>query len=277
MRACVSALVLVAVVCVGSSCRSTPEVHQESVIESTDELKGRESESHGTTVGEAESETEPNAEPEGLVDTFSHVRVDQARGIVEFDAWVPIDCHDPRTPDVWLEQIVCIADTMEHESLVVSLAKPSEVHAAMLLIGLEPGQPGSYRWDGQRVVGVPPEGNGVGLQFIHVDEAGNEIVSDPLEWAVDVTGKRTLADHMRDRQAFVFSGSRFVAYNGPRVYDADFSGTLIGLATFGGETIALSEVISHEAMYEEPVWLANANVVPKYGTEIRVRVTKLVK
>ncbi len=205
-------------------------------------------------------------------DVFAHVRVDRERGVVEFDGFVPIDCHDPRTPYVWLEQMVCILDTKEHESLVVSLAKPSEIHAAMLLIGLEAGRPGSYRWDGERIVPIAPEGDGVEVVFVH-EEEGREVVSNPTDWVVDTSLERTLSKQVGDRPAFVFSGSRFVSYNGPEVYDADFSGTLIGLATFGGETIAFCEVISHEAMYQEPEWLANCERVPEYGTGVRVRIS----
>ncbi len=276
MKTCV-ALLCVSTLLFGVSCRSTPEKQEETRIEPQGETALVEPKDNREIVAETETTTDEPVESLGIVQMFSHVRVDQTLGIVEFDGWVPIDCHDPRTPDVWLEQVVCITDTLEHESLVVSLAKPSEVHAAMLLVGLEPGKPGSYRWDGQCVVGVSPEGDAVGVTFVHEDDEGNEVVSDPLSWVVDVTGTRSLGDGLQDRPAFVFGGSRFVAYNGPEVYDADMSGTLIGLATFGGETIAFTEVISHEAMYQEPEWLANAKRVPEYGTKVRVRLVKLEK
>ena len=45
----------------------------------------------------------------------------------------------------WLEQVACMVGTREHESLVVVEAKPSEVHAALLLLGLEPGTPKAGR------------------------------------------------------------------------------------------------------------------------------------
>ncbi len=244
---------------VGVSCRSSPET-----VKAGD----------GQAVA-AKIALQDDAPDGGFAEVFSYVRVDRARGIVEFDGWVPIDCHDPRTPDVWLEQIVCTPDTREHESLVVSRAKPSEVHAAMLLIGLEAGTPGSYRWDGERVVAVAPEGDAVIVEFLYEDDEGHEVRANPTDWVIDAGLERTLSDHVGDAAAFVFAGSRFVAYNGPEVYDADLAGTLIGLATFGGETIAFGEVISHEAMYQEPQWLANAKLVPAYGTPVRVQIRAL--
>lgn len=36
----------------------------------------------------------------------------------------------------WLEQIACAPGSREHESLVVVRAKPSQIHAAMLLVVL---------------------------------------------------------------------------------------------------------------------------------------------
>ena len=240
----------------GVSCRSSPET---------------------VMVGDGQapagdSVPQDDAPDGGFAEVFAYVRVDRALGIVEFDGWVPIDCHDPRTPDVWLELIVCTPDTREHESLVVSKAKPSDVHAAMLLVGLEAGTPGSYRWDGERVVAVAPEGDAVLVEFVYEDDQGREVHANPTDWVVDAGLERTLSDHVGKKIAFVFAGSRFVAYNGPEVYDADLAGTLIGLATFGGETIAFGEVISHEAVYQEPEWLANAKRVPAYGTKVRVRI-----
>lgn len=216
--------------------------------------------------------------PRAFERVFPHVRIDRDAGVVEFDGVIALDFHDPRTPDTWLEQIVCLPDTKEHESLVVSLARASEVHAALLLAGLAPGHPGSWRLEGQRLVPNEPEGESLRIEFVHQDPHGREIVSDACEWAIDSARRTTLLQHMEARfpedAPFVFAGSRFVSYNGPEVYDADLSGTLIGLATFGGETIALREVISHESAVQPPEWLAHNERIPPIGTRVRVRVVR---
>ena len=80
---------------------------------------------------------------------------------VEFDGTVPIDCHDPRTPRVYLEVAVCTPDTKEHEALVVTRVKPSDVHAALLAAGLEAGEPGTWTWENKKLVAHPPKGGPV--------------------------------------------------------------------------------------------------------------------
>ena len=55
-------------------------------------------------------------------------------------------------------------------------------------------------------------------------------------------------------------------------YEAQGAGTLIGLTTFGTETIAWREVISPEASIQEPEWIADKAVVPAMGTPVTVRI-----
>src|SRR6478672_11514465 len=43
-----------------------------------------------------------------------------------------------------LEFFCCVNGTNEHESVLRSKVKPSHLHLAMLMIGLEPGKPASY-------------------------------------------------------------------------------------------------------------------------------------
>lgn len=218
----------------------------------------------------------PSASRPAFEEVFPHVRIDRALALVEFDAVVALNFHDPETPDTFLEQIVCLPDTKEHESLVVSRARASEIHAALLLAGLTPGHPGSWRLEDQRLVPIEPTGTPLHIEFVHRDANGQEVSSDPLAWAIDATRGRTLRSHMESRfpgqPAFVFAGSRFVSYNGPEVYDADLAGTVVGLTTFGGETIALREVISHESAIQPPEWLAHNERIPPADTPVRVRV-----
>ena len=43
----------------------------------------------------------------------------------------------------WLEQAVCTPETRTHESIFAILAEPSELHAALLVAGGLPGEPGA--------------------------------------------------------------------------------------------------------------------------------------
>jgi hypothetical protein len=217
----------------------------------------------GTTDGQRDAA--------GFVEVFPFVRVDRSRGMVEFDGVVPIDCHDPHTPIVYLEVVACTPDTKEHEALVLTRARASHVHAALLLAGFVPGSPGSWRWDGRQVEGVPPEGDPVEVRFVLRDAAGGEAAVSPADWVVSAPSGRRLAEA---GGTWVFAGSRFVEIGGQIHYDADGSGALIGLATFGGEVVAWSEVFSPESAVQEPEWIADPGRVPRAGTAVIVRLSR---
>jgi len=214
----------------------------------------------------------------GLVEVFPHVRIDRAAGVVEFDAYVPMVIDDPEQA-VFLETIVCTRNSKEHETLVATDARPSNIHASLLLLGVEPGEPGSWKLgeDGA-VVHVAPRGPAVSIEFVWTDAQGVERRDDPVSWIVsDATGER-----LPDRD-WVFAGSRVVEWTPPgkdepvEVYDADYSGTLVGLATFGTETLAWPAVLSHDSTVEEPVWIVDAGKAPAVDTAVVVRLRVAAK
>lgn len=199
-----------------------------------------------------------------LVEVFPHVRIDRGARIVEFDASVPIDCHQPSTPNVYLELVCCTPDTREHEVLAVTAAKPSHIHAALLMLGLEPGAPASWTKgpDGGPLA-HDPTGPRVGVEIL-LDGKPHQL----SEWIVNAITREPWPTG-----DFVFAGSVFVKRQGEERYDADWSGTLIGLTTFGTEVLAWPKVISPEAGVDEPVWIANTATVPAVNTPIVVRLT----
>lgn len=203
-----------------------------------------------------------------LIEVFPGVRVDRPRQVVEVDGIVPIDAHDPRTPLVFLELVACSPDTREHESLVMVPARPSEVHAALLLAGFQPGTTGAWRWNGQSIERTAPTGDAIDVRIAYVDAAGRWIEADAADWVVGASTGRSLRE-LGGR--WVFAGSRWVPIGEGEMYDADGTGTLIGLATFGSETIAFDQVISPEASLEEPEWIADARRVPPAGTRVILR------
>ena len=198
---------------------------------------------------------------------FPSITVDVAKRVIEIDGIVPVDCHDEETPDVFLEVVACTPGTKEHEALVLTKAKPSQVHAALLSIGLEPGKPGRWAYDGTAVTRHEPEGPEVTVEIVYENEAGETIVTDVREWIVDI---ETLE---RFEASWVFAGSRMVTYREREFYDADGTGLVVGLTTFGSEVVACSEVISHEADVTEPSWIANRELVPAYKTAVKLRLT----
>ncbi|MFO0874751.1 MAG: YdjY domain-containing protein [Phycisphaerales bacterium] len=90
------------------------------------------------------------APPRTLIDLAPGVRVDRRRGVVEVYAVVCIETG-------LLEQIACAPQTREHEALVSVRARPRDVHAGLLLLGLAPGRPGWWKLEGDRLMEQAPD------------------------------------------------------------------------------------------------------------------------
>ena len=207
------------------------------------------------------------AAPDAWRRVSDSIRVDTAGNAVEFDAVSVLKTG-------FLEEYVCTEGTREHESLFVFAGKASEIHAALLLAGLEPGTPGRWREmktddGGFRVEAVPPTGPAVTIRVILADGR-----AFPLDHFVRAAPVAEAAPGARPPHAFVFAGSKFVQNRrtGSERYAADGSGSLIGLVTFGDETIAPIEVISDQAEVSAPIWEAFTERMPEPGTAVRIRI-----
>jgi hypothetical protein len=204
---------------------------------------------------------------------FPHVRADLAAKVVELDGTVPIDCHNPKTPRVYLEVTVCTPDTKEHETLVVTSARPSHVHAALLAAGLQPGKTGSWTWENKKLVAHPPAGDAVEVMIAYRDKDGKEIEAPATDWVVNAEGGARFGLKAGESGArWVFAGSNMVERQGREAYDADGTGVLIGLTTFGSETVGWRDVISPDSDVQEPEWIADPKKVPAAGTAVVVRI-----
>lgn len=220
-----------------------------------------------TTIEPAPVTPKPSS---SLRDVFPHVRADVSAGIVEFDASVPIDAHDERTPLVYLEVVACPPDTKEHESLLVTNARGRDIHAALLMIGLQGGAPARWVWTGPSLVAHPPSGDAVEIivawgegASARQDRITTWIISNRNQTSLDADGGR-----------FVFAGSRMVSRGGVERYEAEGAGTLIGLTTFGSEMIAWSNLYHHDSSIADPQWIANAATMPPRGTRVVVRIRR---
>lgn len=212
--------------------------------------------------------------PGGPREVFPGVRADVKARIVEFDAEVPIDCHDPKTPHVYLEVFVCTPDTKEHEALAMTRVRPSHVHAALLACGYAPGRPGSWSWDpdAKQLNTHPPTGDALDVFIACRGPGDQEVEARISDWVVSTDGRRFRASDPDRPGWWVFAGSTTARRAGREVYDADGTGTLVGLTTFGMETIAWRDVLSHEASVQEPEWIADAKLVPRIGTRVVIRI-----
>jgi hypothetical protein len=176
-----------------------------------------------------------------------------------------------------LEQIACGPASREHESLVVIQAKPSHIHAAMLLAGFESGSPGKWTYKNEKIGTIPPKGEQLDISVRYPDpKADGKLVEKPIRaWIRDGNGKHTFPD-----KPWVFGGSvmapnpKGVEPIGGQTYVADMSGSIIGLVTFGDEVIGFSQVISDQDAVQAPEWEVNSDVIPPMGTAVTIILRK---
>jgi hypothetical protein len=206
-------------------------------------------------------ESEPGGPPAEIVlRPFSGVIVYPDRPAVHLESLVCIEAG-------WLEQIACAPGTREHESLVVPDATPSQVHAALLGAGFEPGRPGRWSIEDGEFAFVSPEGSALRIDVRHERDTG-EVVEEPIRnWIRDHLGRREFPD-----EPWIFGGSQIrpnPEWMGPgEHYVADLTGSIIGLVTFGDEVIGYSTVLADAAAVQAPEWEANAGYIPPVGTKV---------
>ena len=180
-------------------------------------------------------------------------------GQIEIEAWVCLDGG-------WLEQIACSPGTREHESLVVIKSRPSDIHAALLLAGYEPGSPGRWIYEQGQVQLTEPTGDPLDV-FVRYSH-GNRTIEEPIGvWMIDGEDRASFPE-----SHWVFGGSTFAPnpqWMGPgEHYVADQTGSIIGLVTFGDEVIGYQRVIADQEAVEAPQWQVRTEHVPPIGTAV---------
>jgi len=206
-----------------------------------------------------------------VVRPFDHlvVRIDER--VVEIAGHACLDVG-------WLEQIVCTPGTREHEALVVTEARPSDVHAALLMAGFEPGRPGRWEPTETGYRGVPPTGTELSIRMRWTDPGTGERREVPVrDWIRDHHGRRAFPE-----TPWIFGGSRFVEIppalrsegDPAEMYAADGSGSVIGLVTFGDEVIGYSKVLADQVELEPAEWEVDTEAVPPIGTPVTVVVRR---
>jgi hypothetical protein len=125
--------------------------------------------------------------------------------------------------EAYLEMFGCPAETKEHESVVAVIAKASEVHAALLAVGANPGKP--VRFQPEYVAATGPR---IRIWVLWRDPTGQVQVADARQWV-----RRTGTQESLDRD-WVFAGSTWWTdpQDGREYYQAD-SGEMICVSNFG--------------------------------------------
>lgn len=176
------------------------------------------------------------------------VRIDWKTRRVEVDARVVLR-EGP------LELFACSPQTREHESIVVTTARPIRIFEALGLIGLSPGHPirqeqGGGRW-------LPATGDPLRIN-VRWEDGGRLRTDDVGRWMRDPKSNAAVRT-----MNWVFAGS----YRDPAgAFAADAEGTVVCLVDFTSALVALPELHSSD---NEALWVeAYTERIPPVGTTV---------
>jgi len=188
----------------------------------------------------------------------------------------------------FLELVACTKGSKEHESIVAIEARPMHIHAALLLLGANPGNPAMRRpidEQGTRWIDLPPKGDPVDVYLVFRNREG-KMVEHPISDFVARSGKRSeekpddgdvdADEDIGFPHTFLFAGSLLRGSGpGPRRYLSDLSGNVISIATFGDELLCLPGVYSN--VNESLMWQVDSTKLPKVGSKVTLRLRPQVK
>jgi hypothetical protein len=154
-----------------------------------------------------------------------------------------------------LEFFAVVNNGPEHETVVRSKVKPSDLHTALLALGLKPGAPVSYSKAADKW--LPPHGPPLHIYMEYLKEG--KLVSEPASrWMRDIKTKKLMP-----RTTWIFAGSRVMPDGN---YAADSTGYLISVVNFDMTVIDIPDLAS--ANNETLEWERNPDTVPKAGTKV---------
>lgn len=181
------------------------------------------------------------------------IMIDREARTVRFTGIVPVDARSRPM----LETIVSTPNTREHESLVMADVRPSSIHAGLLALGAQPGQPGGLYWNGSRFELREPSGDRI---EIRLRSEHHDRWSHPSEWF--------FTDPATDLQPrWLFTGS---ALREDGRYSADDDGVIVGLVSFTTELIGMDPAIPDLDAQRGFDFFADPIHTPPFGTRVLV-------
>ena len=214
-----------------------------------------------TTLGAcAVEETVARPEPLSVKNPYPGITILMPSRTVEIQAWT---CRDSGP----LIQVACAADTREHESLLVVSPQPSEIRAALHMAGYAQGAPGRWiRQDGEPWF-IPPIGAAIEIS-VRCEPRPGQLSEEPIsKWL----------RHVDDAVPFpgdtwIFGGSHRVEtpawVGGGEQLEADLTGSVIGLATFGDELLGFPQGLEDPDQDDQTLWAIRTPRVPPIGTPV---------
>jgi hypothetical protein len=192
------------------------------------------------------------------------IAVDKAKRTVTVEARVA-PRKLPHLADVYPIEVVACWPYREgrqgkaHETVVITDAKPSDVHKALESLGLKPGKPAKGE-------GAKAEGPEVKV-YIEVPQPGGAAKRYTMDKVLlDPKTKKPMP-----KVAFKFTGSAMTQPDPSKpekVYGADVSGTLIALFPVTDETVIQTSLTMAEEKFLKLE--VNPAVIPKEGSPVKV-------
>jgi hypothetical protein len=179
---------------------------------------------------------------------FPHVEVDARRKQVR------ITCEALRV-EAPLEFFCCVAGTNEHEAVLRSAVKPSHLHAALLMIGLEPGEPVRYSEAAKRW--IPPHGPPLRIS-VEFEKDGKMVARPAYKLMRSVKTKQPMP-----ALTWIFAGSRVMEDGN---YAADVTGYLVSIVNFDLTVIDVPALASNANEMLE--WETNLDEMPAAGAAV---------
>lgn len=206
-----------------------------------------------TTATKSSSEkpatTQPTDKPR-IVEYQPGIRIDFDKKQVELSAKVIL-----RKAELELFAYSRAPTPKEHETILITEARPLYVYQALGLIGLTPGHPMSYDADTGKT--ISPTGDAVDV-LVRYEDGVNIKEHSACDWMWDMSKKLPMT-----RQHWLFTGSRKI--EGDR-FGADFEGTLVTVVNFDTALLSLPELHSDS---NSELWLtANTDAIPPVGTPV---------
>lgn len=193
-------------------------------------------------------------DPPGMIrlDPQSRVWADKKNKRVVVDGYIALRSGQ-------LEMLACLVGTKEHESVVATFCKAHVVHAGLLAVGAEKGEP--VKWEPKY---TPPSGSEIQVMALWREPDGKKRTIDTRQWVRVVgTEEQTLDTN------FVFAGS--VMWTDPDTGKESYmaeSGDLICVSNFS--TATLDVPIASSQVNSGLMFVAFTERIPAEGTPIRL-------
>jgi len=214
-------------------------------------------------VSQADPGDAPATAPQAQQDDRPAITVDREAGTIDLAATMV-----PAKPE-WLELIATTPGGREYEALITVAAKPSQIHLALVTLGLVPGHPLINIRQDDKIVTDPPTGPAVQVLFIY-EKDGQTVQTPANEWVVDQKTGKPLPD-----APWLFTGSVFREWKGREYYMADEAGNAVSLVNFGDDLIVRQTPTTDSSDFQQ-LQINEAKALP-YGSRLTLRIRLIPK